>query len=207
VAASRLRSALLAVAGAVCLAALAPPAAAAPPAPVPVAVYVNVDEMSVLWPFRDPKTRAFPAPGEPGREAYLARWNEVINQAFKELRRRVPAQFDLVAARDPNAPYAIKIDVWIADLATTCDAPTFYKYLWVRTYPGRDGFITNWDGLGVRSQTLVDVQMAEAKRRRADLDSWVELWAQVPYLHVAPAPPKAQPEEPAPAPKGTGSDV
>jgi hypothetical protein len=205
--APRLRSALLGLACLACVAPLAAPAAAAGPKSMPVAVYVNVDEMSALWPFRDPKTRAFPRTGEPGREAYLARWNEVINRAFMELRRRVPPEFDLVAARDPNAPYAIKIDVWIADLATTCDAPTFYKYLWVRTYPGRDGFVTNWDGLGVRSQTVMDVQMAQADFHRADLDAWVELWAQVPYLHVRPAAHGEKPHAPPAAPQETGPDA
>lgn len=208
--AGALRSALLGLAAVACLAGVLPlaaPAAAAPPKGTPVAVYVNVDEMAALWPFRDPKTGAFPGPDDPGREAYLARWNELINVAFLELRRRVPAEFELVAARDPDAPFGIKIDVWIADLATTCNAPTFYKYLWVRTYPGRDGFITNWDGLGVRSQTLIDVQVPEADRHRADLDAWVELWAQVPYLHLQPAPPRTAPPEPPAASPGTGSDV
>lgn len=186
----RLRPLLLAVA---CAAGLAAPATAAPPASQSVAVYVNVDEMSALWPFRDPETHAFPKEGEPGREAYLKRWNDVINHAFRELRRRVPADYALVAARDPDAPYALKIDVWIADLATSCGAPTFYKYLWVRTFPGRNGVITNWDGLGVRSTTLVSTEMPEADRHGADLDAWVEMWAQVPYLHVAPAPPGQPP--------------
>jgi len=199
VAAARLKSALL---GVVCLASLAAPAAAAPPRSLPMAVYVNVDEMAALWPFRDPKTHKFPGPDDPGREAYLARWNEVIGRAVRELRRRVPPEFDLVAARDPNAPYAIKIDVWIADLATTCDAPTFYKYLWVRTYPGQSGVLTNWDGLGVRSQTVIDAQAAPGVMHRADLDAWVELWAQVPYLHLQPAPPQPAPQVPE-APKTT----
>jgi len=203
----RLRSVLLALGGLWVLSAAPATPAAAAPGTLPVAVYVNVDEMAVLWPFRDPESHAFPGAGEPGHEAYMARWNQVIAQAFRELRRRVPREFDLIAARDPDAPYALKIDVWIADLATDCNAPTFYKYLWVRTFPGRDGVITNWDGLGVRSQTLVNVETEEAERRRADLDAWVELWAQVPYLHVAPAPPGHGPPDtpgdaPPPEPEG-----
>jgi hypothetical protein len=168
--------------------------ALAAPKDLPVAVYVNVDEMAALSPFRDPETHAFPGPGEPGREAFAARWSEVIGRAFRELRRRVPPEFDLIAARDPDTPYALKIDVWIADLATSCNAPTFYKYLWVRTFPGEEGIVTNWDGLGVRSATVVDIGMEPAERSSADLDAWVELWAQVPYLHLRLLQPGEVPE-------------
>lgn len=192
-----LRAMLLAVA---CLGVAVAPVGAVEPGELPVAVYVNVDEMSALWPFRDPETGTFPGPGDPGHEAYQARWNEVIAHAFEQLRRRVPPEFELIAANDPDAPYALKIDVWIADMSTSCNAPTFYKYLWVRTYPGAGGIVTNWDGLGVRSDTLVSVEMTESERRLADLDAWVELWAQVPYLHLRIAPEEAPQDAPEAAP-------
>jgi len=160
--------------------------APAPRLAVPVAVYVNVDEMSVLWPFRDPETGVLPAPGAEGYDAYHAVWERVITQTLTEVRRRVPKDFVLLPARSPDQPYAIKIDLWIADLATSCGAPTFYKYLWVRTRQSDDGYATNWDGLGVRSTTLLDVAMPSTAMREAEVDAWVELWSQVPYLHVVP---------------------
>jgi hypothetical protein len=153
---------------------------------VPVAVYVNVDEMSALWPFRNPETGVFPKPGEAGYDAYRAVWEAVIGETLKEVRRRVPKEFVLLPARSSDQPYVIKIDLWIADLATSCGAPTYYKYLWVRTRQRGDGYATNWDGLGVRSDTLVDVAMPPPAFRSANGDAWVELWAQVPYLHVTP---------------------
>lgn len=167
------------------------------PAPVPVAVYVNVDEMSELWPFRDPDTGAFPKEGTPEYAPYRAAWGQVIGQAFRELERRMPKGFALLPARSESQPYAFKIDVWIADMATSCDAPTYYKYLWVRTHTREGPFATNWDGLGVRSETLIRVDMPIRERYRADTDAWIELWAQVPYLHLAPR--REAPEEPPPA--------
>jgi hypothetical protein len=178
-------------------------ASAAPKGPdtVPVAVYVNVDEMSALRPFRDPETHTLPGPGDTGYEAYIALRDRVLEEAFAELRRRVPKRFKLFPALEPVAPHALKIDMWIADLATTCSAPTYYKYLWVRTTPTQTGFATNWDGLGVRSETIVSFEMAPRQRLRADLDAWVELWSQVPYLHVRPVQPGEQEEAPPPEPE------
>jgi hypothetical protein len=170
-------------------------AAEAPvPARVPVAVYVNVDEMAALWPFRDSETGAFPKEGEDGYVLYRTAWGAVIEQAFAELRRRMPQGFILLPARSTEQPYAFKIDVWIADMATSCDAPTYYKYLWVRTHTKQGPFATNWDGLGVRSDTLIHRDMPILDRNRADVDAWVELWAQVPYLHLADPDTKKAPE-------------
>jgi hypothetical protein len=172
----------------------------APPGPIPVAVYVNVDEMAALWPFRDPDTGAFPQEGTPEYAPYRAAWGQVIEQTFRELKRRMPQGFLLLPARSREQPYAFKIDVWIADMATSCDAPTYYKYLWVHTRTREGLFATNWDGLGVRSETLIHRNMPILERNRADVDAWVELWAQVPYLHLTPHDPDTPQEKPAPTP-------
>jgi len=202
-AATRRAGPLLGLGLALALAALAPAGAAAaedkPPGRIPVAVYVNVDEMSALWPFRDTDSGTFPKEGEAGYVLYRAAWEAVIEQAFTELRRRMPQGFVLLPARSREQPYAFKIDVWIADMATTCDAPTYYKYLWVRTHTREGPFATNWDGLGVRSDTVIHRDMPILDRNRADVDAWIELWARVPYLHLTP-PGDRTPDAPAPAP-------
>lgn len=172
-----------------------------PGAPVPVAVYVNVDELSALWPFRDTETGAFPAPEDPKYAAFREAWSGVIAEAVGELRRRMPKEFLLFPARSPEDPYAMKIDVWVADLQTGCGAPTFYKYLWVRTHTRGAAVATNWDGLGVRSDTLVDTGMPPRARDRADAQAWVELWSRVPYLHLRPLAPG---ERAAPGPDAPG---
>lgn len=162
---------------------LAREARAAGPA-LPVAVYVNVDEMSTLWDYRDAETGAFPEPGDARYDEYSTQWKSLIELAFREIRRRTPGNFMLFPSTAPDEPHAIRITVWIADLATSCNAPTYYKYLWARTPTVDEEYTTNWDGLGVRSDTLIDSGMPKPQRARADLEGWAELWSQVPYLHV-----------------------
>jgi len=163
-------------------------------APSPtVGVYVNVDEVAALWPYRDPKTGALPKAGDAAYPAYLKHWQALIQQAFREIRQRVPREFDIFPATAADQPFTVRIEVRLADMRTHCGAQEFYKYLWVRV-PKDAKLVTNWDGLGVRSSTLVSAAMGDAERTRAHVDSWVELWAQVPYLHVAPRAGNSRPE-------------
>ena len=162
-----------------------------------VGVYVNVDEMAALWPYRDGESGDVPRPGDEGFPAYKERWQNLVQAALKEIRRRVPRHIPVLPATGPTQDFAVKISIWIADIATHCSSPEFYKYIWVRTQQSVEGVATNWEGLGVKSQTLLSTKMDKATRARADLDSWVELWSKVPYLHLLPAEQKeALPLEP-----------
>ena len=59
-------------------------AAPVEPPPIPVAVYVNVDEAALLWPFRDPKTGLFPEPGDARYEEYRELWGKAISQELDQ---------------------------------------------------------------------------------------------------------------------------
>lgn len=150
----------------------------------PVGVYVNVDEMHALWPHRDEKTGLFPKKGEPGFEEYKAQWQALINQAFGEIRKRVPRNLPLFPATSKDQPFALKISFWVADMPVSCGANTFYKYFWVTTKQVDPTYTTNWDGLGVKSDRLISLEMDQETQNANDLLSWVELWSKVPYLHV-----------------------
>ncbi|MBI5136537.1 MAG: hypothetical protein HZA24_04265 [Nitrospirae bacterium] len=181
------------------LLALCAPAWAAPTAPtaVPpeVAVYVKVDELAVLWGFRDKDTGAYPQPGDPRYEEYRLRWQTLVHEVFRQIRLRVPRHITIRPATQGD-PAGLHVDVTVADMSTTCAGHDYYKYLWVRTYQD-DGITTNWDGLGVRSDTVVERSMDAPQRVKADLDAWVQIWGQVPYLRVTR---DATPARPAPAP-------
>jgi len=166
---------------------LAAPAQAMPSArgvDIPaIDIFVNVDELAVLWGFRDPKTGTHPKKGDADYPEYLKRWQVLIKEVFKEIRQRVPHSVKLLPAT-PDAPHTgLHIDMTVADISTSCHSEQYYKYLWVRTYQD-DGLSTNWDGLGVRSDTVVKRTMDDPARVKADVDTWVQLWAQLPYLHL-----------------------
>lgn len=150
----------------------------------PVGVYVNVDEMHALWPHRNEETGLFPKKGEPGFEEYKTQWQALINQAFSEIRKRVPRNLPLFPATGKDQPFALKVSFWVADMPTSCGASTFYKYFWVTTKQMDPTYTTNWDQLGVQSDRLISLQMPKETQNANDLLSWVELWAKVPYLHV-----------------------
>ncbi len=152
-----------------------------------VGVYVNIEELAALWPHRNGDTGQFPQKGEPGYEAYRSQWQLLITEAFTEIRKRVPRSFNILPITGPDQNFDVKLEVWIADMRTTCNSPDAYKYLWVKSGKG-DGVVSNWDGLGVRSNTLISLNMAPHQRLKANTDSWTELWAQVPYLHLNAAP-------------------
>ena len=165
----------------------------------PVELFVNVDDMSALWPFRDNETGAIPEPGDAQYDAYRERWQALVTSVFEQLRPRVPRQYKIIAARTEELTAPLRIGVWVADMQTSCSAPTYYKYLWVQINQREPLYATNWDDLGVRSDAIIDMNLPKAERDRADLASWLELWGQVPYLHVR----RAEPGEGAPA--GSGS--
>ncbi len=154
----------------------------AAPAPA-VEIYVKVDDLAVLWGFRNKETGLPPKQGEPGYEPYRKRWQTLIQEVFREIRKRVPANVRLIPATSETQRAGVRVDMTVADIATSCSSNEYYKYLWVRTYQD-DGTTTNWDGLGVRSSTLVKRDMDDRARVAADVDAWVQLWAQVPYLHA-----------------------
>jgi hypothetical protein len=154
---------------------------------VPVELYVNVDDMSALWPFRDDETGAVPREGEENYDAYRERWQTLVTSVFEQLRPRVPRHYKIVAARTEELTAPLRIGVWVADMQTSCSAPTYYKYLWVQISQPEPLFASNWDDLGVRSEAIIDMNLPKDRRDRADLESWMELWGQVPYLHVRKA--------------------
>ena len=157
---------------------------AIPSVPLPaVEIYVKIDAMAVLWGFRNKDTGLPPKQGEPGYDRYRERWQTLIQEVFKEIRKRVPANVKLIPATSETQHAGVRVDMTVADIATSCSSNEYYKYLWVRTYQD-DGTSTNWDGLGVRSSTLVRRGMDDRERVTADVDAWVQLWAQVPYLHA-----------------------
>jgi len=158
-------------------------------------IYVKVDEMAVLRGFRNKETGLFPKAGEPLFDAYNKRWQTMVSEVFKEIRRRVPRHVAILPATGKEQNTGMHIDVTVADMSTSCDSVDYYKYLWVRTYQQDTGVTTNWDGLGVRSQQVVRSDMTDREKVRGDIDAWVQIWAQVPYLHLAELP--ATPDVPA----------
>ncbi|MFQ5508423.1 MAG: hypothetical protein ACE5FN_03705 [Leptospirillia bacterium] len=151
---------------------------------IPVGIYVNFDEMAPLWPHRSGENDQFPVEGEEGFEDYQKTWNNLFERVMAEITLRVPRRYQLMPITEVNPPYPVNLRIWIGDVATSCDAPTYHSYLWVRTKPEVTGFRTNWDGLGVSSETLVDVTHSPKRRLQEALDSWVETWSQVPFLQI-----------------------
>ncbi|MDH4228220.1 MAG: hypothetical protein OEW11_00555 [Nitrospirota bacterium] len=149
-----------------------------------VEIYVNIDEMAALWKFRDDKTGVLPAEGTPEREAYREKWMALSAEVLAEARKRIPRQYKVVPAAGKELHAPLRLGVFLADIQTSCNAPTYYKYLWVRIWQEGDAFATNWDGLGARSETVADTRSPADKLLRDGLRSWTEVWGQVPYLRV-----------------------